>query len=73
MLSINCESVQSTLSNTTLGWLVNFNEGKSAASLSHQMAPWVSDMFSNFFIAKNHKIANNSTSTKPRGLESLEF
>jgi len=36
------------------------------ASFCHQMAAWVSDMFYNFYLVKNHKIANNSTSTEPR-------
>ncbi len=31
------------------------------------MAAWVSVMFCNFYIVKNHKIDNNSTTTKARG------
>ncbi len=41
-------------------------EGKSAASFCLQVAAWVSDMFSNFYLVKNHKIANNSTTTTAR-------
>ncbi len=42
------------------------------------MVAWVPDMFYNFYLAKNHKIAKNSTTTNARGkistaLESLEF
>ncbi len=54
------------------------NEGKSAASFSRQVAAWVSDMFCNFHLAKNHKIANNLAATEAREKistysESLEF
>jgi hypothetical protein len=53
-------------------------EGKSAASFCHQVAAWVPDMFCNFYIAKNHQITKNSTTTKAREkistyLETLEF
>ncbi len=42
------------------------------------MAAWDSDMFCNFYLVKNHKIANNSTTSKAGEkistyLESLEF
>ncbi len=42
------------------------------------MAAWVPDVFFNFYFAKNHKIAKNSTTIKARekisaDLESLEF
>jgi hypothetical protein len=37
------------------------NEGKSAASFCHQLAAWFPDMLCNFYLLKNHKIANNST------------
>jgi hypothetical protein len=42
------------------------------------VAAWVSDMFCNFNLVKNPKIADNSTTTKARekmstDLESLEF
>jgi hypothetical protein len=42
------------------------------------MATLVPDMFGNFYLAKNHKIDKNSTTTKARekistDLESLEF
>jgi hypothetical protein len=39
---------------------------KSAASLQHHAAAWFPDMFYNFYLAKNHKIANNSTYTEAR-------
>ncbi len=54
------------------------NEGKSAASFSHQVAAFIPDMFWNFYLVKNHKIANNSATIEAREkistcLESLEF
>jgi hypothetical protein len=42
------------------------NERKSAASFSHQVAAWVSDMFCNFHLAKNQKMANNVAATEAR-------
>jgi hypothetical protein len=30
------------------------------------MAAWVPDMFCNFYLVKNHKIANNSRTTEAR-------
>ncbi len=41
------------------------------------MAAWVPDMFCDFYLAKNHKIVNNSTTTEAgekisKDLESLE-
>jgi hypothetical protein len=58
--------------------LIYPNEEKSAASFCHQVAAWVLDMFCNFYIVKNHKIVNNTTTVKAREkistyLESLEF
>ncbi len=55
-----------------------FNEGKSAASFRRQVAAWFPDIFCNFYLVKNHKIAKNSTTTKVRekistDVESLEF
>jgi hypothetical protein len=54
------------------------NEGKSAASCFRQVAALFPDMFWNFYLVKNHKIAENSTTTTARvkistELESLEF
>ncbi len=54
------------------------NEGKSAASFCRQVAAWFPDMFCNFYLLKNPKIAKNSTATKARDkistdLKSLEF
>ncbi len=42
------------------------------------MAAWVHDMFRNFYLVKNHKIANSSTTTDAEeetsaDLESLEL
>jgi len=52
--------------------------GLSAASFCHQVAALVPDMFWNFYLVKNNKIANNSAITQAREeistyLESLEF
>jgi hypothetical protein len=50
---------------------------QSAAILSHQVAGLVPDMFSNFYLVKNHKIVKNPTIIEARGkstdLESLYF
>jgi hypothetical protein len=56
----------------------DLNEGESAASFCHQLARLFPDMFCNFHLVKNHKIAKNSTATKARekiseDLESLEL
>jgi len=42
------------------------------------VAAWVPDMFYNFYLEKNHRIANNSATTEPiekirTDLEALEF
>jgi hypothetical protein len=52
--------------------------GESAASFCHQLAALFPDLFCNFYLVKNHKIANNSATTKARekisaNLESLEI
>jgi len=39
-------------------------EGKSAASFCRQVAAWLPDMFCNFYLVKNHKMAKTSTTTK---------
>jgi hypothetical protein len=57
---------------------MNSNEEISAAGFCRQVAAWVTDMFCNFYLVKNHKIANNSTTTKARDklstyLESVEL
>jgi hypothetical protein len=54
------------------------NEGKSAASYCQQVAALVPDMFCNFYIVKNHKMAKNSTTANARqkistDIESLDF
>ncbi len=41
---------------------VRLNSDKSFGSFSCQVAAWVAIMFCNFYLVKNHKIANNSTS-----------
>jgi hypothetical protein len=43
-----------------------FNEVIIAASFCLQVAAWVSDVFCNFYLLKNHKIADNSTTPKAR-------
>ncbi len=50
----------------------------SAARFCHQVAAWVTDMFHNFYLVKNHIIANNPATIKARekistDLQSLEF
>jgi hypothetical protein len=40
------------------------NKGISAASFCRQEAALVPDMFCNFYLVKNHKIANNSATTE---------
>jgi len=42
------------------------NQNKSAASFCHQVSAWVPDLFSNFYLVKSHKIANNSLTTEAR-------
>jgi hypothetical protein len=49
-----------------VGILVTNNWGISAASFSRHVAAWVSDMFSNFYSVKNHKIADYSMAAKAR-------
>jgi hypothetical protein len=44
----------------------HWNEGIPAASFCHQVAAWVLDLFSSFYLVKNCKIANNSTTIKAR-------
>ncbi len=53
-------------------------EGKSAASLCHKVAAWVSDMFCNFYLVNNYRIATNLATAGAREkisthLESLEL
>ncbi len=43
-----------------------FYEVKSAAIFCHQVAAWVPDRFSNFYLVKSHKIANYSATTEAR-------
>jgi hypothetical protein len=50
---------------------------KSAAGFCHQVAACFPDMFNNFYVVKNHKIAKNPITAKAREkrthLESLKF
>jgi hypothetical protein len=62
---------------TVLIWSQMGHEGKSAVSFCCLVATWVPHMFCNFYLVKNHKKADNST-TKDREkykhtLESSEF
>jgi hypothetical protein len=41
-------------------------EGKSAASFCRQVAALVRDMFCNFYLVKNHKLAYNSAATEAK-------
>ncbi len=49
------------------------NEGKSATSFCHQMPAFVQAMSYNFYLVKNHKIADNSATTEPRARISTYF
>jgi len=42
----------------------SINQEKSAARFCRQVAAWVPDMFSNCYLARNHKTANNSTTAE---------
>ncbi len=46
--------------------LHSFNWAKYAVRFCHQVAAWVSDMFCNFCLVKNHKIGLYLTTTKAR-------
>jgi hypothetical protein len=50
--------------NTVINLFIN--EEKSAASFCCQEAALDPDMFCDFYIVKNHKIANNSATTEAR-------
>jgi hypothetical protein len=39
---------------------------KLVGEIDFQVAAWVSYMFYNFYLMKNHKIAHNSTTTEAR-------
>ncbi len=43
--------------------------GESAASFCLQVVAWFPNMFRNFYLEKNRKIAKNSTTTKTRERE----
>ena len=49
------------------------NEGKSAASFCHQAAALVPDIFCNFYLAKSHKIDNNSATADARDKISIDL
>ncbi len=63
---------------STRDWLAA-NQDKSAGTVCHYMAAWVSYIFCNFYLVKGHLIANDSSTTESRGkktstiLESVEF
>jgi hypothetical protein len=42
------------------------NLDKSAASFCRKVGAWGTEMFCNFLFVKNHKIADNSTTIKPK-------
>jgi hypothetical protein len=44
---------------------IYLKEGKSTVSFFLQVAAWVLDIFCSFYLEKNHKIDENSTTTKP--------
>jgi len=48
-------------------------EGESAASFCHLVAALFPDMFCSFYLAKSHKFAKNSTTTKARGITSPDL
>ena len=50
-----------------------FNEGISAASFCRQVAALVPDMFCNFYLVKNHKIAKTSTIAKAKEKNKYRF
>jgi hypothetical protein len=57
---------------------LNGNWDKSRANICHQVVAWVPDVFCNFYLVKNCRIENNSTTTNAReqiitDWESLEF
>jgi hypothetical protein len=60
---VNDDSVSDTLSYSIT---YKYNDGKSAASFCRQVAARFPGMFCNFYLAKNHKIDRNSTTTIAR-------
>jgi hypothetical protein len=46
--------------------VLSLSEGKSADSFCQQEAAMVTAMFFNFYVVKNHKIADNSATPKAR-------
>jgi len=40
------------------------NQDKSATSFCQQVAAWIQDMLRNFYLVKNHKIDNISTTKR---------
>jgi hypothetical protein len=54
-------------------WPETPNGGKSAASVCRQMAAWFPDMFWNFYLVKNRKIAKTSTTSKAREMASTQL
>jgi hypothetical protein len=54
------------IANAERYYAYRWNEGESAASFCHQLAALFPDMFCNFYLVKNHKIAHNSTTAKAK-------
>jgi hypothetical protein len=63
--------------NSDMRHLMAPSQTKTAAIFCYQVAAWIPDMFCNFYLVKNCKIASNSTTTEARengtDLETLEF
>jgi hypothetical protein len=51
--------------------VAKLTEGKSAASFCCQVAAWSPDMFGNFYLVKNHKIAKTQQPLKLEKKEAL--
>jgi hypothetical protein len=77
---MECELITGNLmvgKQNSVNYSHRINEGKSVSSFCRQVAAWVLEMFCNFYLVKNCKIANNWTATiareKSTYMESLEF
>jgi hypothetical protein len=68
MLSVVIECPYAECRGATLAY-----EGKSATIFCRQMSALVQAMFYNFYLVKNHKIADNSATTEPRARISTYF
>ncbi len=45
------------------------NQDKSAARFCRQVAAWVPDMYCDFYLVKNDKIAKDATATRAREIQ----